>query len=56
MKVTHAAIARGLAKHADHQLSKTAAFRKVAVRRWLEDSDLIKLCKLFQKHSRKSNK
>jgi hypothetical protein len=53
MKVTHSIIARGFASHAHDGLrklasAKTARFR----RRWLEDAELIKLCKLF-KHQQK---
>jgi hypothetical protein len=43
MQVTHNAIRRGLAKLADTPMSKTAARR-----RWLEDTDLVKLCQLFK--------
>lgn len=49
MKTTHECIARGLAAVADRPLNKLAS------RRWLEDSDLVKLCELF-KESRKKNK
>lgn len=48
MKTTHACIARGLAAHADDHLRKTAATKTAASRRWLEDQDLVKLCKLFK--------
>jgi len=48
MKVTHAAIVRGFAKLADARQTKTAASK-----RWLEDSDLMKLCKLCKNQKRK---
>jgi len=51
MNVTHAAICRGLASMAKTaSLTKTAAFEKdAASKRWLEDSDLVKLCRLCKK-------
>jgi len=50
MKATHAAIGRGLAKFAHAPLVKIAHVKE-ARRRWLEDDDLIKLCRLFkEKH------
>lgn len=48
MNTTHAWIARGLAAHADDALRKTASTKTAASRRWLEDQDLVKLCKLFK--------
>lgn len=49
MKATHAAIARGLAGLSTTGHTKTACVTKTAKRRWLEDPDLIKLCRLFEK-------
>jgi len=53
MKATHIAIARGFASHASDSMQKSASLHKEAGRRWLEDHDLIKLCKLFKKKQRK---
>ena len=44
-------LADGLAKHAATQV-KTASV-KIAARRWLQDSDLVKLCETCKKYARK---
>ena len=46
MKNTNAALLRGFAKLAELSLVKTASMTKEARRRWLEDQDLVKLCRL----------
>ncbi len=46
MKTTHAFIIRGFASHADDGQKKTASTKTAASRRWLEDQDLVKLCRL----------
>ena len=54
MKATHNAIARGFAKHANDTVK--LAFCKEASRRWLEDGDLVKLCRLFKSRRPPKNK
>ena len=54
MKATHNAIARGFASHANDTVK--LAFCKKASRRWLEDSDLVKLCRLFKNCRTPKNK
>lgn len=55
MSTTHAILARGFAKlaatHDRPQLVKDAA-----ARRWLEDQDLVKLCRLFKNQPAKTAK
>jgi len=46
MRTTHRQIIAGLAAHAADQMQKTASIKTAASRRWLEDQDLVKLCKL----------
>lgn len=56
MKTTHAAIVRGLAKHADvNHIIKTASDKTAAAsrKRWLEDQDLMKLCRLCKQKQKR---
>jgi hypothetical protein len=46
MKTTSNTIVRSFASFADPSLKKVASMSKEARRRWLEDADLVKLCKL----------
>lgn len=56
MKTTHSALVRAFASHANDRVK--LAFEKKAARRWLEDDDLMKLCKLSKRcrESKKSSK
>lgn len=52
---THSALSRGFAARAPSSM-KLASIAKQANRRWLEDSDLVKLCQLFKENERKKGK
>lgn len=53
MHKTAAAITRGFAAQ-DTSFTKLAAQGKTAAKqRWLEDSDLVKLCELCKQHGKK---